>query len=275
MKNPFAGLFGKEKQKPGEETPAGLPAQEKQPEQEELMGENWQLYMTGPPKETWQQALQRLESFCSLTLDSYTDEDTGELVEVSYAQQYNAGEILYITRKEPLERMNLYEHGLQVAVPPQLKELMCGHGAFHMDLPGRFDQSIFEIYDSEYDYSPNIKPFSKAIAYHFSSTHHLLAQLDEYRKKLLDENCFFFGCTNYDHQNKGYLYFDRRGGWGSYYFQDEDFPASSRRLTPLLDGKAEIETLDELLVKQINHFIRKLLDRAEVLDYPWEGWLEA
>jgi hypothetical protein len=229
-------------------------------------------HLIGPPNETWQQALERFKQLSHMDIVQHWDDGKGNkgTEHVNLSRFYDDGTLFEIASKEPIENIQTYETAYGVTVPPELVALMCDYGAFAIYMVSlRFEKrwgerQFLAIYDSKDTARfPNIKPLCNAL--NFNGYYSFVDdELTKEQVEHLNNNYFCFGCIGLDDGDFQYLYFDRNHHFGSFKFISEDYVANMERLTPLLSGNAQAQTLDRLMSLSIDKTISLVLDCSEI-----------
>jgi hypothetical protein len=153
----------------------------------------------------------------------------------------------------------ILKHGL-ITIWPAKQISDEGDVAAHRRIP------LFAFYNhgDMADLIPNVLDLPMAIANNFTPDF-MNSTYSADKIEFLKNHYFVFGHYNYNDQAYDYWFFTKDGQFGSFYFQDENYPKNKEALDTLIDGLIKYETFDHL----VSRFISKtIFDFSAVLaDY--------
>lgn len=210
-------------------------------------------YVTGGPGETWPMALQRLQTL----LLSLSDPAL-----VAYAKD---GTIFEQPGGVDASHLSSAEEKFGLTLPEDLKTLLIRRFAIYLvggDVGRWGERRILDINEPDEYFAGGVEillPLPQAIEEHFGS-HFCEKSLSAEQFAELTRRYYCFGHSASSDQDSTYLLFDRDGGYGSVDYIDEDWPTTRQQFAPLLAGEKLTQSLDELMVSQINIAIARLLE---------------
>lgn len=250
------------------------------PHEEELMARTAsRKYLKTFAGETWQQALERFKNFCQSKVEIYASVETNKMVDAyvdeastytvvcNVSENFTYDELMAVENKETSEHLNQREDIHGVKIPPELRKLLQEHGSFKINwYRGRYKLEIFDA--SGFPDFQGIRPYSKVVrsllGAEYIAAH--APKLSPEQMQKLDRNCFIFGCFYYTDEDYEYLYFTEKGTYGHFTFQCGDLPGNiNKYLVPIMDGKAEVMTLDALVAWSVDKVILNMaIDECEL-----------
>lgn len=195
----------------------------------------------GNKNETWQQAVQRLESFNGAEMSEYFSSK-------DYAYKFSGNKAYTIHKSPPIPLQDIEKTNSEtgVKIPQTLVDMLCIEGSF------KVGEVLFEIFN---DTESNI---ILSLSQLLNKTGH-----DEFSDiikkdilKSIDNYYFFFGVCFPQSDESSFLYYNRAGTFGEMQFTPKNKDLMVRKIIPsMFTGKTDKYTLDSLISDQIDRII--------------------
>lgn len=223
--------------------------------------------LTPPPGHPAEKSLGVLENYLREGVFEFKDAEGRSFQRVKLAK--HMGKILIRKSKKP-DGLKAIEDYWRLRLPEVLVNFLKNKGVVKVGRIREIDENgdlemknpnelAFAFYDHADPDFPDVLPLPLAIANNFT-TDFVKKEFSPEQEKALSDRFFVFAYFFRDDSNWDYLFFTREGDFGSFLFNEQDYPHSKARLEDLLNGRAKPESFDALISRYVGLIMFKIAD---------------